>query len=109
MTTTELAGPVANYIAAANDHDIDAMIAAFHEDAVVRDEGKERQGIAAIQQWAAEVSRKYHPTVEALDIAQTDGKTILSGRVSGDFPGSPINLRYAFTLAGEKIERLEIS
>ena len=56
MTTTELAGPVANYIAAANDHDIDAMVAAFNEDAVVRDEGKERQGIAAIRQWAAEVT-----------------------------------------------------
>lgn len=30
-------------------------------------------------------------------------------RVSGDFPGSPIDLRYVFTLTGGKIERLEIS
>jgi ketosteroid isomerase-like protein len=109
MTTTELAGPVASYIAAANAHDIEAMMTMFNEEAVVRDEGKDRQGIAAIRQWAVDVSEKYHSTVEPLDVAQTEGKTVLSGRVSGDFPGSPIDLRYVFTLAGEKIECLEIS
>jgi hypothetical protein len=29
-------------------------------------------------------------------------------RVSGHFPGSPVELRYAFTLHGGKIARLEI-
>jgi ketosteroid isomerase-like protein len=109
MKITTLTGPVANYIAAANSHDVEAVTAIFADDAVVRDEGQNRQGIAAIRQWAEEVSRKYRPTVEALDVTQTDGKTILSGRVSGDFPGSPIELRYAFTLNGGKIERLEIA
>jgi len=109
MKITTLTGPVANYIAAANTQDIEAVTAIFSEGAVVRDEGQNRQGISAIRQWAVEVSKKYHPTVEALDVAQSDGKTILSGRVSGDFPGSPIDLRYVFTLNGGKIERLEIS
>jgi hypothetical protein len=109
MNTTKLVGPVASYIAAANAHDIEAMMATFNEEAVVRDEGKDRQGITAIRQWAVEVSKKYHATVQALDVAQTEGRTILSGRVSGDFPGSPIDLRYVFTLAGGKIECLEIS
>jgi hypothetical protein len=36
------------------------------------------------------------------------GKTIVAGRVSGDFPGSPVELLYVFTLGGEKIARLEI-
>lgn len=109
MKLSTLTGPVADYIAAANSQDIDAVTAIFSEDAVVRDEGRNRQGIAAIRQWAMEVSKKYHPRIEALDVAQTDGKTILSGRVSGDFPGSPIDLRYVFTLNGGKIGRLEIS
>ena len=109
MPLTKLIGPVANYIAAANAQDIEAVTASFSEGAVVRDEGQTRQGIAAIRQWAVEVSKKYRPTVEALDVAHTDGRTILTGRVSGDFPGSPIELRYVFTLNGEKIERLEIS
>ncbi len=109
MPITNLIGPVANYIAAANAQDIEAVVASFSESAVVRDEGQNRQGVAAIRRWAVEVHMKYRPTVESLDVAQVDGRTILTGRVSGDFPGSPIELHYAFTLNGEKIERLEIS
>lgn len=106
MSSTE---PVASYIAGANARDIDMVTACFAEDAVVKDEGRTRQGTAAIREWVEEVSEKYHPTVEVLDVAETDGKTILRGRVSGSFPGSPIDLSYAFTLNGEKITRLEIS
>ncbi|PYM74471.1 MAG: hypothetical protein DME10_06420 [Candidatus Rokuibacteriota bacterium] len=48
----------------------------------------------------------------ALRLARDDafaGKTIVTGRVSGNFPNSPVELRYAFTLAGGKIARLEIA
>ena len=109
MQNTKATGPVANYIAAANNQDIEAMMAIFSERAVVRDEGQSWQGIAAIRQWAVEVSTKYHPIVKTVDVAQADSRTILTGQVAGNFPGSPLNLRYAFTLSGGKIERLEIS
>jgi hypothetical protein len=109
MRNAKLVGPVASYIAAANAQDIEAVAANFSERAVVRDEGQDRQGMAAIRRWAVEVSKKYRPSVEPLDVAQADGRTILTGRVSGDFPGSPAELRYVFTLSGGKIERLEIS
>ena len=109
MQNTKLTGPVAEYIAAANTQDIEVVMAVFSEHAVVRDEGQSWQGIAAIRQWAVDVSTKYRPSVETLDVAQADGRTVLMGRVAGNFPGSPVNLRYAFTLSGGKIERLEIS
>ena len=109
MQNTKLTGPVANYIAAANTQDIEAVMATFSERAVVRDEGQSWQGIAAIRQWAVQVSTKYRPIIETLDVAQADGRTILTGRVTGSFPGSPVSLRYAFTLNGGKIEHLEIS
>jgi hypothetical protein len=108
MPTTRLAPPITTYVAAANAQDVDAVTACFSQGAVVHDEKRERRGIAAIRKWAEEVSEKYHPTVEALDVAETNGRTILTGKVSGNFPGSPIELRYAFTLNGGKIERLEI-
>ncbi len=108
MPATKLALPIATYIAAANAQDVDAVTASFSKDALVRDEGRNRQGIAAIRQWAEEVSRKYQATVEALDAAEADDRTIVTGRVSGNFPGSPIELRYVFTLSGGKIARLEI-
>ena len=109
MPGIKLTRPIATYVAAANAQDVDAVTACFSEAAVVHDEKQERQGIAAIRNWAEEVSEQYHPTVEALEVAETNGRTILTGRISGDFPGSPIELRYAFTLNGGKIERLEIT
>jgi hypothetical protein len=33
----------------------------------------------------------------------------VTGRVTGDFPGSPVDLQYRFTLEGDKIARLEIA
>ena len=108
MTTT-LARPVARYIAGANAQDIQAVTACFAEDAVVHDEGRSREGISAIREWAEEVSKRYHPSVEVIRVEAMDGKTVLSGRVSGNFPGSPVELRYVFTLDGGKIARLEIS
>jgi hypothetical protein len=109
MTITNLVGPVANYIAAANAQDIEAVAGNFSEGAVVRDEGQDRRGVAAIRQWALEVSRKYRATVEPLHVGQTGCETTVTGRVSGDFPGSPVDLHYVFTLDGKKIGRLEIS
>jgi uncharacterized protein (TIGR02246 family) len=104
----DLPAAVATYIAGSNAHDAGACAACFTDDAVVRDEGRERQGNAAIREWVEEVSKKYRPTVDVLDVADMDDQTIVTGRVSGNFPGSPINLHYAFTLAGKKIARLDI-
>jgi len=109
MTITKLAQPVANYIAAANAEDIAAVTACFGETAVVNDEKRERRGIAAIREWAVEVSEKYQPTVEVLSVVERDGRTIVTGRVSGNFPGSPVELRYAFTVTDGRIDRLEIA
>jgi hypothetical protein len=85
------------------------VTACFREGAVVRDEGQNRHGIAAIREWTEEVSAKYRPTVDVIDVAEADGQTIVTGRVSGNFPGSPVELRYVFTLEEGKIARLEIS
>jgi uncharacterized protein (TIGR02246 family) len=104
----ELPTPITAYIAGSNAHDAVACAACFTDDAIVRDEGREREGVAEIREWMEEVSRKYRPTVDVVDVAATGDRTIITGRVAGDFPGSPVELRYAFTLAGAKIARLEI-
>jgi hypothetical protein len=106
--STELPEAIASYIAGANARDIDAVAACFTEDAVVRDEGQDRRGIAAIREWKEETSRKYQPTFEVIDVAARDGMTVVTGKVSGTFPGSPVELRYGFKLKDGKIARLEI-
>ena len=111
MNTTEtlhLPEAIAGYIASANAHDTQAVAAWFTPDAVVKDEGRDRRGIAAITAWKEEVTRKYQPMTQTLGAETAGDTTVVTARVSGNFPGSPVELRYAFTLHGGKIARLEI-
>jgi hypothetical protein len=41
-------------------------------------------------------------------MTDANDKTVVSALVSGNFPGSPVLLNFAFTLSGPKITRLEI-
>jgi ketosteroid isomerase-like protein len=105
---TKLPAPIASYIAAENSGDTEALAQCFTEDAVVRDEGKTIEGLAAIKQWKAETRKKYQHTVEPLTVAQKNDKTIVTNRLTGNFPGSPIELEFVFTLDGNKIASLQI-
>jgi len=107
--TPELPRAIEAYIAGSNAHDADACAACFADDAVVRDEGREMRGVAAVREWMSAAIAKYQHTVEALSTSEgAGGAIVVTGRVSGNFPGSPVALRHIFTLAGEKIARLEI-
>lgn len=107
--SVQLPTSVAAYVAWSNAHDASAPVTCFAEDAIVRDEGRDRVGLADIRAWKDEVTRKYMPVMEVLRSAEKDGRTIVTGRVSGNFPGSPVELSYAFTLKDGKIARLEIA
>jgi hypothetical protein len=74
----------------------------------VRDESRTIQGLDAIKAWRAETGRKYAHTVEPLAVSTREGKTVVTGKVSGNFPGSPINLDHIFELDGDRIVALEI-
>jgi hypothetical protein len=100
--------PIAKYFEAKNAHDIDAMIAVFSDRASVRDEGRDMVGHPAIRNWMEETSRKYRVTVAPTAIDQSDAQSIVTATVSGTFPGSPIQLSYRITVAGDKITHLEI-
>jgi hypothetical protein len=106
--SVDLPTPIAIYIAAENRGDAEALAQCFTEDAVVRDEGETIQGLAAIKQWKAETREKYQYTVKPLAFAQKDGKAIVTNRLTGNFPGSPIELEFVFTLDGDKIVSLDI-
>jgi ketosteroid isomerase-like protein len=47
----KLSSTLKSYFSATNRRDIDAMIAAFADDAIVKDEGQEHRGLAAIRAW----------------------------------------------------------
>lgn len=109
----DLPTPVSRYFEATNRHDIDGMLAAFAADATVRDEGRDLAGSGAIRAWMEDTTRRYRVTVVPLSVGplnagpERDG-TVVTARVSGNFPGSPLKLRYRFRLEGGAIAALEI-
>jgi hypothetical protein len=106
--TLSLPRPIDAYFASENAHDSAALEQCFASDARVRDESKTIRGLDAIRAWRTETGRKYSHTVEPLAMSEQDGKIIVTGKVSGNFPGSPVNLTHIFELAGDRIASLEI-
>jgi hypothetical protein len=105
---TDLPQVVLNYIVAANAGNVDEAAACFAEDALVHDENRDHQGFDAVREWIAETTESSKPHNEVLS-ATTDGDTHhVTSRISGDFPGSPVELELEFTLANGKISRLVI-
>jgi SnoaL-like domain len=105
--TLELPGPVAAYFDADREGS-EAIARCFTEAAVVKDEGRTYRGRAAIRQWKEDASTRYQYTSEPLACEQRDGTVVVTSRLTGTFPGSPVNLRFFFVLEGDAIASLEV-
>src|SRR6201986_425166 len=90
--------PIASYFAAETAEDANALAGCFTDDGVVRDEGGTFTGRTAIERWNADTRAKYHHTVAPLSVSEGDGTVAILARVSGNFPGSPVELQHAFRL-----------
>jgi SnoaL-like domain len=99
--------PIADYFAA-DAMDGAAIANCFTADAVVVDEKRTHIGRNAIACWKTEASAKYDYVSEPTAIDDQGERIIVTAHLTGNFPGSPVDLRYAFTLAGNEIVRLEI-
>ena len=100
--------PVATYLAAVKASDAEMFVLCFADDARVRDEGRDYWGIDAIRSWKRETEAKYKYVIEPLTASVSGEIVKLHARLTGDFPGSPVELNYTFTLANDKITSLEI-
>jgi hypothetical protein len=100
--------PIEIYLSSENAHDTEALAACFAADATVLDEGRTFAGLTVIKEWKVETKKKYKHTVEPIDAVERGGKTVVTSKVSGNFPGSPVNLEFIFGLKGDKIASLEI-
>ena len=74
----------------------------------MQDEGHTHKGLAAIKGWKTDASAKYEYTCEPFACEEKGGKTVVTSHLVGNFPGSPVDLRFFFGLKGDKIASLEI-
>jgi len=103
-----LPSPIQTYFEADMAGDSGAPGRAFAPDAVVRDEGETHVGVAAIDAWWRAAKAKYQHAAEPLEFDARDDVTSVRARVTGQFPGSPATLTFAFRLAGDRIAAMEI-
>jgi hypothetical protein len=103
-----LPDPIARYFAADKRSDTGSLAACFTLEGTVIDEGNTYAGREAILLWLTNASTQYSYTVEPFARAEHAGRIVITSRLSGNFPGSPVNLRYIFALDGDLIAALEI-
>lgn len=106
---TNLPQAVAAYFAAENSHVPDAVAACFTPTATVRDEGTTLVGKDAIRDWKRETSGKYSATIAPVSAHHDADRCTVQAKVSGNFPGSPLDMHFQLTLAADHIAALEIS
>ncbi|WP_223462420.1 MULTISPECIES: nuclear transport factor 2 family protein [unclassified Pseudomonas] len=104
----ELPESIASYLAAEKKTDIKILERCFTKDATVRDEGQTYNGLEAIKAWKQASQAKYQYSIEPLSSSQKGQIVTLLARLTGNFPGSPIELTYTVELADDKIASLEI-
>lgn len=79
----------------------------FTHNAVVFDEGKTHNGKTEIQSWIAAANKEYQAVMKPLDYNEKDH--VLSAKISGTFPGSPVVLKYHFEFRDGLIQSLKIT
>jgi ketosteroid isomerase-like protein len=93
---------IERYLALAAADDVEAFVDQFTDDAVVVDDGRRLDDLRA---WRRDTPSVTY-TVDHVEPADGPSADVT---VSGDFPGSPVGLRFVFGLADDgRIARLDI-
>ena len=101
---------VARYFERDADRDIDSIVSLFAVDATVVDEREEHHGTAEIHAWQTGAASKYTYTTEITNTeALGPDRYLVTGRLTGNFPGGTADLKWDFTIAGQQIMRLVIA
>jgi SnoaL-like domain len=107
METTELTGVLAEYVAAVNAFDADAVVATFAEDAYVNDARREIRGREAIRGFVEKEIVGEGVTMEVTEVDDHHGDTLLRAIYDGDFDKTnlpdPVILTNYIAVRDEKI------
>jgi len=107
---TNLPDVIQRYFERDTDRDIDSIVNLFADDATVIDEREERHGTAEIRAWQTGAASKYTYTTEITNGEELGpDRYLVTGRLTGNFPGGGADLKWDFTIAGQHITRLIIA
>ncbi len=106
---TVLPEVVTRYLDAHRVRDTDTALATFEADAVVVDDGRTYAGRDAIREFLTRAASEFTYTTTLIATEQLGPEQFVAvHHVAGDFPGSPVDLRYRFDLRDDRIVSLVI-
>ena len=107
--TLALPKPIADYVEANAQLDVDGMLKPFAADAVVLDNGGRHEGHAELRTLLEEAVIGSKAIFTPDTVRHEHGQVVVEGPAHGDFPGSPIRFTYRFSLDNDAISALEIT
>ena len=106
----EIPEVIQRYQDAHDRHDVEGALAAFSAEATVHDEGQQWRGKTEIRNWLNKTSSEYTFTRIHLGVEMAGaGLWEVRNRLTGNFPGNVVDLRYRFALDGDRITNLIIA
>lgn len=105
----DLPKPIADYVEANADLDVDGMLKPLLHDAVFIDNGKRFEGHAAIRELLEEEVVPVKAIFMPDSVREENGAIVVEGPAHGDFPGSPLRFTYRFKLTHGAIKILEVT
>lgn len=99
---------ITTYFRISNGADDPHLVDCFTPDACVLDEGETHRGRTAIHAWLRATRATIKYSVEPVSVAQQGDTMVVTATMTGNFPGSPVQLDHAFQLADTQIQSLEI-
>jgi hypothetical protein len=104
--------PIAAYVEATNDFDLDRLLGVFADDALVNDQLRDYWGKPAIREWAARDIIGESLTIDVTTVVEHHGNFIVTANVDGTFDKrglpDPLVLAFYFTLRADQIAQLII-
>ena len=107
--TPALPKPIADFVEANAQLDVDGMLKPFAADVVVLDNGGRHEGHAELRTLLEEAVVGAKAIFTPDTVRHEDGQVVVEGPGHGDFPGSPIRFTYRFSLENDAITALEIT
>lgn len=108
--STGLPSTIRNFLTAHTAREVDTALGAFAAQAVVTDEGNTYRGTEEIRRFLSDAGAEFTYTTELIGVERVDdSRWVATNRIEGNFPGGTADLRYRFTLEGDRITELVIA
>jgi ketosteroid isomerase-like protein len=108
----DLPAPVAAFVRAVNDGDVEALLALFTADALINDQLREYGARSEQSEWARAEVLDVRLRLYAVRVRQLHGHAVLTARLDGSFDKrgmpDPLLANFYFTLRDERIVQLII-